>query len=466
MYDRMKFLLYLCSCCLLFIVSCTEPITVGSDLLQTDRAGVGQIVDLPITARVVREDSLLTYIGGSNFVPGGFTLGRISDANFGTTTHSVYLTPRLPTATGNLTVIPPFSSQPNTRIDSIVVLLPIDTLRGFYGPGRDFPLSVREIESRISLEDDRYSDFSTNTEIEEIGAAPSYRTSLTPVEVRDTAINGQEFKRAHLRIRLSDAFVQRFDDLPVAAFDTDSVFRQNFAGIFLTPTAVTDALVNLAPSGLSGDTPYAGFNCYYRDSTGTAREYRIAFSQALPNYASDFSGSVAGELLDGGADSSLIAVAGRGGLLTELTFEDLSTLSDKVVNRAALEVTVADVAGVTYTDYPLPPRLELFYRVPSNGLLGRTDDRNALFGLRNTELNVNFFLAGNLITEDGRRYYDPAFTLHLQRMIEGEVPNRLYIRSFPGDAAAPVSPARAFLNGPEAATDPARVRITFTQLSQ
>lgn len=433
-------------------------------MLETDRATVGQLLDLPLTSRVVEEDSILTYFGASPTLPGGISFGQISDENFGTTRQSVYLTPRLPTGTANLTVIPPFSSKPLVKLDSIVVIIPIDTLRGFYGPGRDFPVTVNEITNSISRSQDRYSDFTTAVEAENIAVDANLRPTLTPSEVRDTIITGREFKRAHVRIRLSDAFVKRIDELPAAAYDTDSVFRENFAGILVAPTGDSEALLNLLPSGLAGDTPYSGFNCYYRDSTGLAREYRISFGQALPNYTTDLAGSLAEQLVDGSGDNSLLAVAGRGGLMSAFTFTDLSILQGRVINRAVLEIPVAEVEGVDYGAFGLPPRVELFYRSTTDNRLTLIEDRASLRGAGNTAQNVNLFLGGNLITDDGLRYYDPAFTLHLKRMVDGVVPPTIYLRVFPVDPGSPQSTARAFLNGPTAAEAPARVRVTFTEL--
>ena len=48
----------------------------------------------------------------------------------------------------------------------------------------------------------------------------------------------------------------------------------------------------------------------------------------------------------------------------------------------------------------------------------------------------------------------------MQRMVDGEVPPTIYIRTVPLDR----DPARMIMAGPEASVRPATVKVTFTQL--
>ncbi|MGK0333435.1 MAG: hypothetical protein ACI974_000251, partial [Paraglaciecola sp.] len=50
----MKTILFYLSCAVfLVLTACTEPITVGANLLENDRAALGQTTDIPFTTRVV-----------------------------------------------------------------------------------------------------------------------------------------------------------------------------------------------------------------------------------------------------------------------------------------------------------------------------------------------------------------------------------------------------------------------------
>ncbi|THH41940.1 DUF4270 family protein [Neolewinella litorea] len=453
------------------LYACTDPITVGSELLDSDRASVGERTDLPFTTRVVREDSLLSYNGTSvQFnderavpTPGAFTFGQIEEPTFGTTRHSVYLTPRLPRNASGLPIVPQFASLLNVTIDSVVVILPIDTVRAFYGSGRTFPYQAFEISEPIGFLSDYYTDDSFPTEGTNLGYDGSFTATKEATLVRDTSITSPAVERAHVRVRLSDDFAARIDALPAESYTTDSTFRDDFAGIYLTPDGPSQALVTLAAAEPANQTPYSGFNFYFQDSTGQPAFYRMGFLLALPNNDYDYSGSLVEPLLEPGPDNEMVAVAGQGGVMTEINLEDIGSLENRVINRAVLEIPVANVEGVSYSDYPLPTRLELFYRASQDGPLLFIEDRVELVRTRASNANVNFFLGGGLETEDNVRLYSPAFSIHMQRIIDGEVPPRLYLRVTPLETNE-IRAARALLNGPAAGVNPARIRVTFTDL--
>ena len=469
---QMKFALPTLLLLLGLLQACNDPITVGSELLDDDRAGVGEVVDLPFTTRVLREDSLQVYEGSRFNFPGPLTFGQIEDPNFGLTRHSVYLTLSLPrTSTTGLTIVPQFVDRADITVDSVVVLIPIDTSLGFYGPGRTFPYRALQIQQRIPTDEDQYSNFETATQQVDLGFETSFAGTLEPRLVRDTAIRGDSVAQAHVRIRLNESVVQLLNSLDRARF-VDSTFLELFPGIHLVPDGPSNALVYLAPNENPNRPVYNGFNVYYRDSLDRPIEYRIPFRLALPSYQYDYSGSLAGTLLDDGTESDLLAVAGRGGLITEIEFTDLSALEDKVINRAELELPLTDLAGVDYTDFPPPGRVELFYRPESDALLQPILDRTELLRVRAGDDNVNFFLGGLLETGGGNDFYSPAFSIHLQRMIRGEVPRKVYLRAYPTfffspNPALPPAPlpGRVFLSGPDDAEQPARVRVTFTEVN-
>lgn len=452
---------------LLFLVlsACTEPITVGSDLLDADRASVGQSVDFPFTTRVVRADSLFTFSGTQFQLPTRFTFGEVEDPNFGLVRQSVYLTPLLPQDGSTRLPIPaPFAESAENTVDSVVLLIPIDTARGFYGPGRDFPISLRQIRDSVSFLQDYFSTVELPTGTVELAESAQIELTEAPILVGDTAIFGGELRRPHLRIRFTDAFAQSINDLPASAFSRDSLFRERFAGVYLRPTGPSDALVALLPNASREvDTVYNGFNVYYSNAEGEPRLYRIGLLQALPRYEYDFSGSLVQTLLDDGVDNELAAVAGQGGLLTEISLGDLSAFRDRVINRAELSITVAEVDGVDYGTFPPPTRLELWYRETPGSALSPIGDRSELLRVGSSTAVTQFFLGGSI---DADQTYDPAFSIHMQRILDGTVPPRMYLRVTPTSLLrGEFRPNRAFLNGPAAAEQPAKISLTFTDLN-
>lgn len=460
--------------------ACTDPITVGSDLLGEDRAAVGETTDLPFTARVVREDSIwVLNANGPSYVQGpAFSFGEIDDPTFGRTTHSVYLPPRLPRNPAGTTVRPDFATLINLSVDSVVLIIPLDTLQGVYGPGREFPYRAFEILDPIeTVAGNIYTNFSPAVGTMDLGADATFSVDLSPRLIRDTTITKPGILQPHVRIRLSDAFANRIENLQPTDYDADTLFRERFAGIYLVPDGPTDGIINLQPIEGNNVTPYGGYNVYFTDSSGTATFYRMPLQVALPRYEYDYGNSLVGTLLADTSASDLLAVAGKGGVMTEINFGDLSAYAGRIINRASLELPVADVPGVSYTDYRLPRRLEIFYRPTQNGPLIAIQDKIDLIRTRGNTLNAAFFLRGGLQTEGNASYYSPALSLHLQRIIDGEAPSRIYVRAYPLDAAdygvtngilfAPIAatdPGRALLNGPASGTNPAYVRVTFTEL--
>ena len=120
---------------------------MGADILDDDLAEVGQTDRLPFTTRVVRDDSIRVYDATANVptvVP--FSFGRAGDEVFGEWSNSVTLTPRLPQSIidqERITTLPEFATDADTDVDSIVLILPIDTaITGLYGPNRTFQVEL------------------------------------------------------------------------------------------------------------------------------------------------------------------------------------------------------------------------------------------------------------------------------------------------------------------------------------
>ena len=453
---------------LLFLVysSCTDPITVGSELLDRDRAQVGQTTDVPFTTRVIRGDSLLTLQGTRAVGPDGYSFGRIDDMTFGTVNHNLYLTPQPPRTASGLTVIPPFVNDAAVRVDSVVLILPIDTLKPFYGPGRVFPFELRELAEPVASDALFYSDAELPTTGGNLAEQATFTASVTPavvpVQIRDTVVTNPPLRRANVRIRMAAAFVDRANALRADNFETDSIFRASFPGVGLLTAGTSDGLVYLLQPQLSNDTLFRGFNYYYQDTSGRQQIYRIGFRQVIPSYLSDFDGSFVETLLEQETSDELVAVAGEGSLVTEFTLTGLDSLAGRVINRAELEIPLATVAGVDYSAFPPPTRVELFYRLDSSYL--PITDRVELIRSQTRSEGINFLIGGPLTDlNSGVRGYSPGFSIHLQRMIDGEVPPRLYLRVTPL-LNNEVRAGRALLNGPAAASNPARIRVTFTDI--
>lgn len=359
---------------------------------------------------------------------------------------------------------------PDTQVDSIVLILPIDTATAFYGGARNFPLDLRLLAGSFDQEQNYYSDLELPTLAESVNRDASFFASEEFTFLYDTIYsNGDTVAFPHVRIALSDAFVAAINAADTSDFSSDEDFWNLFPGVYLEPEAGSNGLVNLRPdANRGGQTAFSGFYFFYPDTSSQEPQFiRRSFSAWLPAYKKDYTGTLAATLLADGDEAEQTLVAGQGGLLTEITFPDLSLLDDRVVNLAEIKFFRDEVDGYSYVDNPSPTNLALFYR-DDEGTLIPIEDRLRL-GNPNSSDQARRFLGGDpQVNDAGDVFYQPRFSVHLQRMLDGEVPNVVYLRVVPNDLtpslAASLDPSRVVLTGREAAALPATIRVTFTEL--
>lgn len=449
---------------LLFIVltSCTEPITVGNDLLDGDRATVGQTTDISFTTRVVRDDSLLVYDASEFSSVGGYNFGGLEDDVFGTWKHSVYITPSIPTSTtSGLRIAPPFSFT-DRLVDSLVLILPIDTAFAFYGPDRTFGVKTGLIPSIVDRTADYYADVSLPRGLVDINALDEFTASTTPTLVYDTlySSNGDSITAAHIRIRFNETYLANVNSRDETTYESDTMLATMLAGVYMEPTAGSDGILGLS-SPLNDPSGISGFYFFYQDTSAerTPSIYRMPLSLWLPRYEKSFAGSLAGDLLADGDDLDQLALAGQEGIMIEITLNNLDELSNKVINKAEIKFYQEIIDGYDHERYPVPEFLGLYYK-NNNGNLVAIRDRQLL---RNPDQNiiVRDFLGGDaLMDDDDNLFYRNRFSVHLQEMIEGIVPNKMYLRVVPTDR----DPSRVVLRGQESAELPASIQVTFTEI--
>ncbi len=456
-----------CALALLFILSgCTDPITVGEELLVDDLVDVGQLLNLPVETRTVADDPIQTYSLETNLNGTGVGFfGQLEDNTFGRWTQGFYFTPSLPTLSG-LPIIPSFvgNTVPGLEIDSIVFIMTVDTTLDFYGPGRTLPIRIDQIADPVLRDQDYFTDLDlpvTDNNISknaEITASREGQRFFDTTYIRPSVLS-DTIRRPQLRFPLSDSFVNDFEtNVDSADFVSDTTFREFFAGLRILPTATSNSLIPIRPR-LSNQT-FSGIYIYYEAASGNDTFYFIRPDLFLPAYERDYSGSAVGALVGATETKDVTAIGGQGSFLTEITLPDLSMLDNKVINRAQLEFPVPDIEGYDEEAYPLPQFTALLYR-NSSGELVSIEDRVRL--TNGTTAAINLFLGGEFRQNDaGEDVYAVNLTVHLQRMLTdpGNYPNQLYLRAVPRELV----PDRALLFGAASTTRPVEFRVTFTEL--
>ncbi|MEO0732363.1 MAG: DUF4270 family protein [Bacteroidota bacterium] len=443
----------------LTLAACTEPITIGSDLVEGELANIGQVTDLPFTTRVVREDSLLTHDATDGALVSGFNFGRLTDDVAGSWAHGITFVPTLFLSNAGNPTAPSFVFDADTQVDSIVMIIPIDTAAGFYSTARTFPIELRRLANRVDEELDYFTDDEFATTGDLINKNASFTATGEETILFDTIYpNSDSFP--HVRITLSDDFVADFNTRDTSDFTSEDNFYDFFPGVSLQPGEDFNGMINLRPATVrTGTRPIGGFYFFFPDTTDQDPVFiSRPFDFWLPTFEKDFTGSLAGDLLADGLDEEQLLVAGQTGAMIEINFPDLSSLAGTVINQAEITFFREDVDGYSYDDNPPPSFVALYYR-NSDGELVNIEDRDRL-GNTNSDV-VRQFLGGNPEEDDaGNVFYRPRFSVHMQRMINGEVPRTMFLQVVPVDR----DPSRVVLGGPASPLRPASVKVTFTEL--
>ena len=443
--------------------SCTDPITVGADLLDDDRATLGQTMDLNFTTAVVREDSIVTFDASANAALSSFTFGQLENEVFGSVKHSVYIIPTLPRNSATGQVQPPaFAFDDDVDVDSMVLILPIDTSAGIYGEGLNFPVRMIQLADPVDQNQDFSSKVTLVRGFNELQRDPAFSAELNATLLYDTIISsGDSVLRPHVRIAFDDQFLGELNAADASIFDSDTTFWEFLSGMYIEPTEVNGSLITLQPqSTATAQSAFTGIYYFYQDTANQRPTfYRTPLSLWLPRYEQDYDGTFFGDLLAPGDDNENFVLAGQAGLMTAITFSNLSSLEDVVINEAVLTFFREDVAGLDYDLYAAPTFTALYYRNDLGNLTPITDRQ--VLGNPNSSTAIRQFLGGDPQTDDDDNIlYQPRFSVHMQRMVDGEVPPTIYLRTVPVDR----DPARVVLAGPNADVRPATVRVTFTEL--
>lgn len=459
--NRMKiFRCWLVALCgALLFAACVDPITVGSGLLEQDRADVGFTDTIMLEAVTEPGDPLLSYNGRVSTQPTStYLFGALQDDVFGLNRASLYLVPRLPRNNIFQIIRPEFASRLDATIDSVVLVLPTDTISTYGDRNAPHPWKVTAVPGRIDPRSDYRTDatFPLNFVPEGQGTFIPNGDSLL-VSILDVPNLGDSVRRPHVRLPLDLELGRRILQSDSTVFDNDTLFQEDIlGGLYLEPDGTTPGIVDF-----NLDPTWGGLHIYYT-LDGEAAVYVLpvdpitTINAAVNRYQQDFTGSYAAEFFDDVMADSLLFVEGMGGLRTRLDLPDFRELEGQVINNAEIEFTVRRFPDVDYTLFPEPQSLSLQY-INAEGELEYVDDIRQ--SLNNT---VGAFFGGFLRVdpETGDFVYRMSIAVHLQGIIDREYPPSLYLVTEPELGA----PRRTVLFGPSSTRSPVRLKVAFTKL--
>jgi hypothetical protein len=445
---------------LLWISSCQDPISLGADLLDEDRASVGFTDTLQVRARTVMGDPVRTYAPQLINQLRSYLFGDFADPVFGRSRSAIYAQVRPERFR------PDFS---DSVLDSIVLVLPYDT-NGLYGvlAGTTFGMEVLPLAESMNRGEEYFSDraFATDpSPLAQVDFTPSF-DSISVIEyisatVRDT------IRFPHLRVHLDPQFGRELLNLDSAVWESDTTWLDYFPGIHLRPTVETPGLISFA---LNEQTYRGGIYLYYTQGDTVQRQFQLEideFSTRMTNYQHGYEGAVPAPMIgDYAAGDTMLFAQGMAGLNTEIEILGTEELGTVIVNKAELEINLHELSRGD-EHYPPAERLMLFTR-EEDGRLRVIDD---VLIAASAPSGVRGAFGGVLDEESGA--YTMNISAYFQELIINEASPTLILAVFPRTGTTELilqetpkagSPERVVLNGARHPSGGIRVTLAFTKL--
>lgn len=434
----------------LLFAACADPTLVGGSLLDDDKANVGFTDTLSIRASTIAKDSVRTYSPFLGSQLDNYLFGVFNDPVFGKTTASIFAQ------------VYPESRTPNFRnitIDSLVLILPYFS-GGHYGViNEPFGMDVLRLAENLDENEEYFSN-------QDIAVSPIPLGSITATPSLDSTMfidyvgnEADTLNFAFFRVPLDTTLARELIELDTSFYRSDSLFFDAFKGIKLQPT-------NDGNKGLLGfnlASTRAGIYLFYRDSTGDARRFLYDFDPTptvrFARYEHDYSGSKAEPFIDNpGLGDSLLFVQGMSGLEIKLEIPDVQSLSGVVINKAELELYLANLEGDDILSFP--PVDQLILTAPnSEGEIVAIEDIEIILARRLSLENV----FGGVPVEGGNGspvVYRMNLSSHFQNVVDGVVGNVLYITPY----LKAETPSRLVFYGAGRPQYAVKLKLAFTRL--
>jgi len=423
---------------------CTDPTTLGSDLLDEDAAQLEIIDSFTIQAYTIPSEGVITY---SPFTAlQGYMVNHLQDPVFGSSRATTHLQARLEFAAPNFTDAVP---------DSLVLVLAYDTA-GFYGDlDEPFTVDVHRLTEFIDQNDDFFSDTTVTFDPSPIGSVtitPANIDTVTFVDYLQGEPDTQQ--QVTLRIPLDLMVAQELVDLDTTTYQSDTSFIRAFNGLTLRAP-------NPTQSSISFDmfNQQSGMYLYYKRDT-LFRQFRYTFSNFSTKFVTfehDYSGTLIEPMLQstGPSNDSLLFTQGMQGVNIAFRFPTLPSLDNVILNRAEL-VVHSTVLGIDDPANFDPAEQLVFYRRNDDGSLAviedvqlAVDDLGAQFGGQPEDSPTG---AGVL--------YRFSLGTYFQDIIDGVAEEEVILSAFP----RPERASRVVLTNTSQGSDRIRLSLTVTNL--
>ncbi len=414
---------------LALIIGCSTPEVIGVELLDDNSVSISFTDTIHPTVATVKDDSIVVFGSeGANITNfRRYMLGELEDSKFGIARSDIYLTSGIMSAS-----LPDFE---NCTLDSLVMVLPLDTLSRFGDTLavheiavyrlNEFPSSSPIISERL---DTVYSD-----QAFEHAMTPSGTLSIVPayqdsVDVYSPFTDTIAASKPQIRIRMDDMLA--LEILDTTFVQSDSAYQANIRGFALKSSPSASSLIGLNLENFTSSSTNAVLAMYY--TQGDTAQYIHNFGLGTfksSNFIHDYSGSEVQLALDG--NTEYCYAQGMGGVNTTVDLSGALALAGKGINYAELEFTVLDTEEEVDHFEAIPDEIVALYTDDSGTLILVED---AVLGTTQSDFETTFNGSFEEIEENGvkKTVYRMIITNHIINLLNQEISNpiiELIVRS-------------------------------------
>ena len=440
--------------CLLVILSCSKPVSLGSEFLDDQKASLNyqDTFDLRFFTEVT--DSVIVHSDNTSRQLTTYLCGEVQESVFGKYSASVYAQPLLPgVATALL----------ESTLDSVVLQLRYDTL-GLYGTfDEPVTLEVFRMVEQPDFEEDYYSNRGFMTEPDPLGSItfmPSPFDSIDVITPNDTSRVAPAIRIPLDVMKMSEITLQ-----DTATVSNQDSFLHYFNGLYIKMSGANNTML-----GFKLVDAVSGLYYYYDKGTSENQQFRFVFttgSVKTVHMEHDYTGSMVESALNPEEDSVYFYIQGLSGVRTKMELNGLDVLGQVIINQAEIEVFCTFPNGDAPDLYP-PVRYCITQEYDDeDGIINAEDVRVALglTGSSQTTESFNLIYGGKATELDADPLmvyrYNMNVTLQVKSIYEGDKENIIYFNPF----AKGNLPNRAVMFGPDHPEYAPRLRVGYTKIN-
>lgn len=454
-FQRLNYLLCVAFASL-FILSCNDPSSIGSDLLDDDLLNVESTDTFTVIAQTIPGvDSILTYKAGE--LTNDVYIGRLEDPIFGNQTFDGFFSP------GLSAVIPSFYDSDNNAfvtVDSVVMIVNVDTTLYYGDKDAIHNVDVFVLDEEPDSDDEYYSNQDLSVNMTPIGENLEFKMNFDKFTY--SFDNDTTTTEPSIRLKLDNSFGEMIV-MDTAAVKNDTLLRKIVPGFKIVNRPNESAVISMDLSTKSLSDVGNKLFIFYTDTISKSYNFTLGGVRHIYNEK-----DIAGSDLEQSFNStetgdSVLYIQGYGGADVKLEFPTarFEALGNVLIKKAELEVTIPSEHAEDDVFSPM----RIIYIDSEDSEDGERSRVIDLINAGNAQA-IDRAFGGNLQEERDeneeliRRFYNFNLTAYFQNLM---AENTMETGALYLEAASPeLIIGRSLLNGPGHSTYPMKLKITYS----